>query len=271
MMNRQYFFTKGLKQFFLLLLLALPFCSNAADGDFPAQPNPPALVNDFAHFLSDQERATLEQKLRNYHDSTSTEIAIVTLQSIGQYDISDYTVQLFNKWHVGGKEHDNGILILVAKEQRKIWITTGYGMEGALPDGLLGQIIRREMEPNFKRGDYFIAFDKASDAIILAARGEYKADPSDEDQGRKAKGGPGTAVILLIVVIIIIAASRRGGGGGGGGLLNSAGWIAASMLSNRHRSSGWGGGWGGGSSGGGGGFGGFGGGSSGGGGAGGGW
>lgn len=262
---------KGLKRLWLLpVLLLLPIVLWAVDADFPARPNPPQLVNDFAHFLNAGEQQTLEQKLLHYYDSTSTEIAVVTLQSIGSYEISDYAVALFRKWGIGDRKKNNGLLILVAKEQRKIWITTGYGMEGALNDGLLGQIIRDEMEPNFKRGDFYLAFDKATDAIFQAAAGEYQADAKDPGQGRRP-GGPGTIVLLIIVFLLIIAASRRGGGGGGGGLLNSAGWIAASMLSNRHRSSDWGGsgGWGGGGSSGG--FGGFGGGSSGGGGAGGGW
>lgn len=261
---------KGLKQLCLLpILLLLPVLLWAADADFPARPNPPQLVNDFAHFLQAEEQQALEQKLLHYYDSTSTEIAVVTLQSIGAYEISDYAVELFRKWGIGDRKKNNGLLILVAKEQRKIWITTGYGMEGSLNDGLLGQIIRDEMEPNFKRGDFYLAFDKATDAIFQAAAGEYQADAKSVNQGRRP-GGPGTMLLILIVFLLIIAASRRGGGGGGG-LLNSAGWIAASMLSNRHRSSDWGGsgGWGGGGSSGG--FGGFGGGSSGGGGAGGGW
>lgn len=262
----------------LLLLPVLLFLSLSgfgADNDFPAQPNPPRLVNDFAHFLNGSEQQQLEQKLLHYYDSTSTEIAVVTLQSIGSYEISDYAVTLFRKWGIGGRKKNNGLLILVAKEQRKIWMTTGYGMEGVLTDGMLGQIIRDEMEPNFKRGDFFLAFDKATDAIFQAAAGEYQADPKNKE-GKSQRSGPGTIIIIVIIFLIIVASSRRGGGGGGGGLLNSAGWIAASMLNNRHRSSGWGdsGGWGGGWGGGSGdsgGFGGFGGGSSGGGGAGGGW
>lgn len=253
-----------------LLLLLLPFGMRAAEGDFPAPPNPPRLVNDFAHFLNEREQQTLEQKLLAYYDSTSTEIAIVTLQSIGSYEISDYAVELFRKWGIGGRKKNNGLLILVAKEQRKIWMTTGYGMEGVLTDGMLGQIIRDEMEPNFKRGDFYVAFDKATDAIFQAAAGEYQADPKAH-QGKGERSGAGTIILIVVIFLIIIVSSRRGGGGGGGGLLNSAGWIAASMLNDRHRSSGWGdsGGWG--SGGGSGGFGGFGGGSSGGGGAGGGW
>lgn len=259
------------KYFFAFLIFAAAISNvfsvaYAGEKDFPPLPNPPRLVNDLAGFMNSQEQAALEQKLVAYSDSTSNEIAIVTVQSIGQYDIADYTVELYNKWKIGGKKNNNGLLILASKDERKIWITSGYGLEGALPDGLIGQIIRDEIEPNFKRGDFYSGFEAGTNALMDAARGEYTAEPKEKtEQG----GGIGTVIFIIIVILIFLAASR-GGGGGGGGLLNSAGWIAASMLNNRHSGSDWGsGGFGGGS--GGGGFGGFGGGSSGGGGAGGSW
>jgi uncharacterized protein len=239
----------------------------AGDKDFPPLPKPPRLVSDLAGFMNSQEQTALEQKLVAYSDSTSNEIAIVTVQSIGQYDIADYSVQLYNKWKIGGKKNNNGLLILAAKDERKIWITTGYGLEGALPDGLIGQIIREEIEPNFKRGDFYAGFEAGTNALMDAARGEYTAEPKSKSS--KGGGGIGTILLILFILFILFSASNRGGGGGG--LMNSAGWIAASMLSNRHSGSGWGGGGFGGGSSGGGGFGGFGGGSSGGGGAGGSW
>lgn len=268
---------KNIAGFFLtLLLLCATGVVRAADSDFPPSPNPPRLVNDLAGMLQPGQIQMLEQKLLAYTDSTSNEIAIVTISSIGQYDIADYSVRLFNKWGIGGKKHDNGLLVLVAKEQRKIWITTGYGLEGVLPDGLIGQIIRSEIEPSFKDRNFYKGLDQGTNALMEAARGEYKAE-SKSPQGKG--GGIGTVIFILFVLFLFFIISGRGGGGsnrrnrrGGDGLLTDLGWIAASMLSNRGRSSGgWGGsgGFGGGSSGGG--FGGFGGGSSGGGGAGGSW
>jgi uncharacterized protein len=255
------------KYFFAFILFAAAMSNvfslaYAGEKDFPAVPNPPRLVNDLAGFMSSQEQAALEQKLVAYSDSTSNEIAIVTVQSIGQYDISDYTVQLYNKWKIGGKKNNNGLLILASKEERKIWISTGYGLEGALPDGLIGQIIRDEIEPQFKSGNFYAGFEAGTNALMEAAKGEYTAQPKTQ---HKKGAGIGTAIFILIIILIFLSASR-GGGSGGGGLLNNAGWIAASMLSNRSYGSDWGGG-----SSGGGGFGGFGGGSSGGGGAGGSW
>lgn len=243
-----------------ILLLCTQLTAFANDKDFPAKPNPPRLVNDFAGFMSVEEQNALEQKLEQYADTTSNEIAIVTVQSIGAYEIADYAVQLFNQWHIGSKENNNGVLILAARDERKLWITTGYGLEGVLPDGLVGHIIRKEMQPAFKQAAYYQGFDKGIDAIMQAAQGEYKADPKDVASPKKI---PAALVLFIIVMILVSAISGRGGGGGG--MLSNAGWIAASMLSNRNSGSGWGGG---GSSGG---FGGFGGGSSGGGGAGGSW
>ena len=98
--------------------------------DFPAVPNPPRLVTDFTSTLSATEVGQLEQKLVAYSDSTSTQVSIVLLHSVGPYDIADYAFQLGEKWGIGGKGKDNGILILAAMEDRKIFIATGRGMEG---------------------------------------------------------------------------------------------------------------------------------------------
>jgi uncharacterized protein len=260
---------KQLKQFyFSILFVAIAILSSstfvfAADSDFPAKPNPPRLVNDFAHFMSQQQVDELERKLVAYNDSSSNQIAIVTVESIGQYEIADYTITLFNRWQIGDKTKKNGVLILASKDERKMWIATGYGLEGALPDGLVGQIVREKMVPDFKQGNFYGGFDKAVDAMMAASRGEYTANAKDNNKG----GGIGSILIILIVIFIVIIIVSRGSGGGGGGFLNSVGWIAASMLNSGGSS----GGFGGGGSSGGGGFGGFGGGSSGGGGAGGSW
>jgi uncharacterized protein len=253
----------------LLCLMAAATAVFASDKDFPAVQTPPRLVNDFAHFMDAAQAQQLEARLLRFADTSSNQIAIVTVESIGPYDIADYSVELFNRWKIGTAKNKNGVLILAAKEERKIWITTGYGLEGVLPDGLLGQIIREQIEPSFKQGNFYQGFDKGITAIMDASRGEYKGDP--KEQRKQDNGGVPIGIIIFVILIILVAVVRGGGGSSGGGLLNSAGWLALGMLSgSNRRSSGWGGGFGGGSSGGGG-FGGFGGGSSGGGGAGGSW
>lgn len=263
---------------FLLLIGTLSLTTHtwASDKDFPPIPNPPKLVNDLAGFMNPVQQNLLEQKLRAYYDSTTSEIAIVTIQSIGDYDISDYTVTLYNKWKIGSKKNNNGILILAAKEQRKIWITSGYGLEGVLPDGLLGQIIREQIEPLFKQGYFYQGFNNGVDAIIAASHGEYKAASRNikEDNYTKESITPFIVLAIILILIFVIAFNTGDnndkGGGGGRSRSDAAFWIVSSMLANRNNggSSGGFGGFGGGSSGG---FGGFGGGSSGGGGAGGSW
>jgi uncharacterized protein len=238
--------------------------------NIPPRPNPPTLVNDFAGVLLKNEDDALEQKVVAYYDSTSTQIAIVTLKSIGDYDISQVSLKILRDWGIGTKGKNNGILILVSVEDRKLRIETGSGMEGVVPDAIANDIINNIIKPNFREGHYYQGLDGAVDAVIKAAKGEYQADPKQSKPGIS----PG-AIFLIIMVIVIVASliSRGGGGGGGGGgttYNRRGGWIWPVLGGMGGFSSG-GGGWSGGGGSGGGGFGGFGGGSGGGGGASGSW
>ncbi|MCE2707772.1 MAG: TPM domain-containing protein [Bacteroidota bacterium] len=256
------------------LLLAFFFLIGSHEAvfaqDFPPAPNPPRLVNDFSGTLSPEEMAKLEQKLVAYADSTSTRISIVLLGSVGPYDISDYAFQLGEQWGIGGKENDNGILILAAMKDRKVFIATGYGMEGVVPDALAKRMINDLILPNFKMEAYYEGLDQATDWIIKLASGEYKA----EDM--VSEGNHGGAIVMVLVFIILFVVlpllknkkdndNHMGGRGGGVDLWTTL--MLSSMLSGGGRSSGNFGDF----SSGGGSFGGFGGGSFGGGGAGGSW
>lgn len=254
----------------LAVFIAMP--AFAGDEDFPPRPNPPRLVNDLAGMLDASQREMLEAKLLEYEKTSSTQITIVTLTSIGSYEPSQYGVELFNRWGVGQKGKDNGVLILASKEDRKINITTGYGLEGALPDAVAGRIIRNEMAPSFKAGNYYDGFSKAADAVIAATKGEY----TNDDKEHEGRGRPSaiTIVLMIIGVYVVLWILSKIGGGGGGSYMSGRGYRGWG-----NSGGGWfvggggfggGSGWGGGSSGGGG-FGGFGGGSSGGGGASGSW
>lgn len=258
----------------LLVVLLLAGGSLWAKDVYPDVPNPPRLVNDFAHMLNTGEEERLEHKLEGFARTTSTQITIVTVEDLQGHDVSDYTVHVFNKWGIGQKGKNNGVLVLVSKNDRKAWITTGKGLEGVLTDAKTSRIFRNELRPAFKQGAYYEGLDKTADAIIAVTKGEYTADKAVDGGGGVPIGG---IILFIIFIIIIIIVKGRGGGRGGGGYMSNrgAGDIIAGMLLNemlqggRHRG---GGGWGGGGSDwGGGGFGGFGGGSSGGGGAGGSW
>ena len=265
--NWRTFNMKRFAFFITALLLAVTVCAQ----DFPAKPNPPRLVNDYVNFLANDQRAALEKKLVDYYDSTSNEVAIVILESIGNSDPGDYATELLRRWGVGGKSNNNGVIILLTtgggEGRRHVFITTGYGLEKSIPDYTAKQIVDNDMIPYLKQHDGYRALDNAINSIMQAAAGEYKGKGKQDDGG----GGGPSGFIILIIIIIIISIIRRGGGRGG--MMSRRGYRGSSIPPIWWFPTGGGGGGGGGWSGGGGGggFGGFGGGSGGGGGAGGSW
>ncbi|WP_111684435.1 TPM domain-containing protein [Winogradskyella tangerina] len=239
------------------------------------------IVYDEINLLSPNEKENLRQKLIRYADTTSTEIVIAIISSTeGEY-INYLGAQWGEKWGIGREKEDNGILILLAKDDRKIGINTGKGTEHLLTDAMSRRIIDREIIPHFKRNDYYGGLERATDVIFEVMSGEYQLNSQNNNSDF-----PFVVFFVLFIffIIFIIAISKRRGGGRGGNGGNrdndSRSILEAIILSNMGRgsyrkgSSGGIGGFGGGSSGGsfGGGFsGGFGGGSFGGGGASGGW
>src|SRR5450631_2083707 len=257
----------------LLFLLIFTYLAAGAQ-KVPDPPNPPRLVNDFAHVMTADQIQDLENKLIAYDDSTSIQIAVVTVPTTGDYAIDAYALKILRDWKVGNKKTNNGLVILAAIQDHKVYIATGYGMEGVLPDITSKQIVEDEIVHNFKQNNYYRGFDLAADAIIKVSRGEYTAPSGYNQRGQHGTGGGNIIGIIIFVVIILVLASR-GGGRGGGGMFSGSGvlpFILGSMIGGGGRG-GFGGGGGGGGfgGGGGGGFGGFGGGSGGGGGAGGSW
>ena len=254
----------------LLLCLSLVLALATRAQNVPPRPNPPRLVNDLAGLMQPQQVAALEQKLVTYNDSTSSQIAVVTIPSLDGNDMADYAQKLYEAWGIGRKGKDNGILVLVAAKEHEARIQTGYGLEGAVPDALAKRIISNTLVPAFKQNDYYAGLDRATDQLIALAKGEYKADPNDaQNQGDSSGSGIGFWVIIGALILIFLLRSRGGGGGRGGiggGLMGPI--IFGDFAGGRGVFGGGGGGFGGG---GGGGFGGFGGGSSGGGGASGSW
>ncbi|MFZ4475301.1 MAG: TPM domain-containing protein [Saprospiraceae bacterium] len=262
--------SKACLRVFWFALAFLPSFLGAQTDVFPPKPEPAVYVHDFSNWLDRNQVAMLEEKLRRYHDSTSTQLVVMIRPDLGDYDKSSYAIELGNRWGIGKKSKNNGVVMLIKSEQpdRGIFIATGYGTEGALPDILAGQIIRNTMGPFFREKKYYEGIDAGTNEIIKALSGEFKNDGEPGD----AKAGMVVLVIFLIVFFLILffvfRAAKRGARmithSGAGGSMWGAGWGAGS---------GWGGGgssggssWGGGSDGGS-----FGGGSFGGGGAGGDW
>jgi uncharacterized protein len=241
-----------------------------------AQQLPPksgTLVTDYTNTLSADDKQRLESKLVAFNDSTSTQIAVVILKSVGEYDINQYGQKLGRSWGIGSKGKNNGILVLIAMGDHKISIQTGYGAEGAVPDAITHQIIQNDITPRFKQSDYYGGISAATDDLMKYMKGEYKA-PNKPRYAKK--NGGGNYGVLFIIVIIIIIIVIRGSGGGGGHVIGGRGgvspmwWFLGGAMLGRG-SGGWGGFSEGGGSDSGGGFGGFGGGDFGGGGSSGSW
>ncbi len=269
-----------------LLLGILMIPTAIAQPDYPGIPDkpvPPRLVNDFSGTLSRNQADRLERKLVHFDDTTSTQIMVVLVPSLAGYDKVQFADLLGEKWGVGQKGKDNGIVVLVkpkrGNEDGEAFIATGYGLEGAVPDAVAKRIVEEEMIPEFKKNNYFAGLEKGTTTLMQLTAGEYTAD----QYMKRTRHGGGAGFLIPFIIFIIIAAKLMSGrrrmqhyGGRTGSLpFWTALFLANQMGGSSHGkwndfSSGSGsfGGFGGG---GGGGFGGFGGGSFGGGGAGGSW
>ena len=227
-------------------------------------------VFDYAEILNKNEVAYLNRKLISYADTTSTQIAIATIPSLKGEDIGILTPKWAHEWGIGGSaQKDNGVFILLAEKERKIWISPGYGVEHILTAGQLGEITRNVIIPEFKLGSYFNGLNKGTSVIMQMLNGTYKGAKINNREGGDF---PYMFVIIFIIFILIISSKKnrgnnnRNNGGGRGTSLNDI-----IILSNMGRGGYRGGSFGGGSSSGGGFGGGFGGGGFSGGGAGGSW
>lgn len=263
---------------FLIVSIIFLFSSNLifAQFDVPKKPEFQTSVYDYVNLLSPTEKSDLEQKLIKYSDTTSTQIVIAVIASTNGENINYLGAQWIKAWGIGQAKIDNGILIILAKDDRKIGINTGYGVEHLLTDAMSKRIIENDIIPFFKQDDYPGGLNKGADAIFEVLKGEYQGTRKTSNQNEFPKEIIFIIIFIFIIILISISKNKRGGGGNSGHRSDAIDIFEAIILSNMGRGNyRGGGGFGGGSSGGGfggGGFGGgFGGGSGGGGGASGGW
>lgn len=278
-----------------VILVSASHVSFAQTGQSPIPlPSPFTPIADYAHVIDAETKKKLEAIYLNVKERGNFEFAVATVETTGGQDIFEYSLAVYRGWGIGSKEND-GFLLLVAVKDRKYYTQVGYHLEGDLNDGLVGEIQRQYLVPQFKKGNYSQGiYDtvQAYVATLAQKRGftiegidqRYAYREAPKSGGIKARGGGlssscCTLLIILGVAILVLSSMRKGGGGRGGG---GGGWLTmlllGSLLNSGSRGSGWGSsssGWGGGGFGGGGGGGGFGGGfgggSAGGGGAGGSW
>ena len=193
-------------------------------------------VTDLTGTLTAREIEELELTLSNFEAQTSNQLAVLVIASLEDQAIEDYAIRVVDAWKLGKADKDNGILLLIALNDRQMRIEVGYGLEGALTDMLSSQIIRYEIAPEFRRGDYSAGIKRGVTAIMRATQNEYQGNPQERSSYAK-KGGRhliGTLVFFLIVLMLI--GGGRGKKGGGGGNL-----LTALLLANLFRGSG--GGW----------------------------
>jgi len=268
-----------MKQLLLILFLSV-FTLSVFAQDIPERPNPPRLVNDMANVLSDQEEMQLESELVQFSDQTSTQICIVTLPTLNGMEISDLSFKIGEKWGVGQKGKNNGIVVVFkpknGNEKGQVFVAVGYGLEGVIPDAIANRnVVDYAMIPYFKQNDTYGGLAAGAKVLMSLASGEFTAaDYQKATSGKKSDKDSGGGFILVILIIIVIVSLFKGGRGGGYSSRGSLPfWLAMGMLGNNRGGGSFGGfsGGSGGFGGGGGGFGGFGGGSFGGGGAGGSW
>jgi uncharacterized protein len=268
------------KLFWSVICILVIFYADCYGDDIPDRPRPPRLVNDFANILGREEVMNLEKKLVDFNNQTSTQIAIVTVNDLHGYDRAEFTYRLAEKWGVGQKGKNNGIVIMVKPKTPssagQAFIATGYGLEAVVPDALAKRIIEFEMIPAFKKNDYYTGLDSATNVLISLTKGEFTAEEYAKRKGIEMyysefvkNIGKAISIVLPIIFFfffVFFISGRSGRQHAIGRRLPF--WIMISMLGSTRRSSG-------GSFGsftsGGGSFGGFGGGSFGGGGAGGSW
>ncbi len=193
--------------------------------------SPSGYVNDFAKALSQETKLSLESELVNFEQQTSSEITVAIVSSMDGDYVEHYAVKLFEEWGVGEKDKDNGVLLLLSIEERKMRIEVGYGLEGALPDSVAQSILNNEMTPKLKAGDYDGAVSAGVHAIEEAARGEYTAAPNSPETSLQDSATIFFVAGLFIFQFLsaILARSRSWWAGGIVGFLGASGigWFFA--------------------------------------------
>lgn len=226
----------------MLCLFALLFMSSLfanAQFDIPAIPDEQTSVYDYAKLLSSSEKQNLEQKLIRYSDTTSTQIVIAIIATTKGENIGLLTPKWAHEWGIGQAKEDNGVFILLARDDRKIWISPGYGVEDRLTAGVTGEIVRNVIIPEFKKGDYYQGLNKGADVIFEVLTGAYQGTRQNNSQNSFPIGLFFLLFIIFIFFLIAISKNRRGGGnnGKGGRRTDGTSILDAIILSNMGRGS----------------------------------
>lgn len=195
--------------FSVLIFLTVGFSAGAYFN--PGKPT--GFVNDYTSTLKPEEISELETKLNQFSKDTSNEISVVIINSLEGDTIENFSVKLFEDWQIGQAKKDNGVLLLIAKNDRRMRIEPGYGLEGALPDITCSQIINKTLKPAFQKDDYFGGINQATEEIMMATRGEYQADPINANASALTnffgRISFDSIIFIFIFIFYAISALRR--------------------------------------------------------------
>ncbi|MGE5310834.1 MAG: TPM domain-containing protein [Nitrospirota bacterium] len=188
----------GAVVFVFLLVVAAP----ALALEVPSAPQ--GRVSDYAGALTVDQRRDLEEKLARFEGETGNQIAVVIIPTLAGDSLEDYSIRLAEKWRIGHKGKDSGVILLIAMQDRKIRIEVGYGLEGMLPDSLAGEIIRQEITSRFRQGQFYQGIQAGVDAIMAATKGEYRPAP------RTGRGGGSLSWVWVILFVLFVLAATAG-------------------------------------------------------------
>ena len=198
------------------ILLASAFLAGA----FPSRPVPPRLVNDYAGLFSSYQRQELEGMLVEFDDTTSNQIAVITTLDLEGYDIAEYATRIGIEWQVGSEKFDNGIVIVVKPKTAcsggEVFIATGYGLEGAIPDAYAKRIINDIMIPHFINEDYFGGIKTACVTLMKLASGEVSEVREGEDDLASIMVSVVALILLIFIVSLFVGNDNNGGSSKGG-------------------------------------------------------
>jgi uncharacterized protein len=217
----------------IILILFFLFFSLTTAQEFPDLKK---YANDFTQTIEQSQLDYLDNGLRVFDDSTSNQVVFLMISTLDGYPIEMYTYETAQKNKIGTKENNNGVLFFVAKNDRKLRIEVGYGLEGALPDALASSIIRNEIAPYYRKNQYYEGTLAGLNSILAATRGEYKGTPKSDNENKFPIGA-----IIFIMFILFTLFRRRGRGGRGGGFIFFPGSFGGSSGSGGFSSGGFGG------------------------------
>lgn len=224
----------GLRALLACSLMMVGFNAQAANGLVQIPPLSSA-VTDLTQTLSAEEQTALNEKLTQFSQQTGSQIAVLLLPTTQPEDIAQFGIRLAEAWKIGREKQDDGVIVIVAKQDRKMRIEVGYGLEGAIPDAVAKRIIAEQLTPAFKQGQFYQGLHLATDSLIQLIQGEQLPAPAPKD--KKAQNGLMHWLPILMFAAIFLGAILRGMLGSffgsaltGGALAVLAGFLGATLL-----------------------------------------